>query len=693
MACLLYDDNYYLIKVYVLFMKRLKVFLILSLGFYMSVLQADVVVRMDFQQGSQQNNVDVRLFEQVAPLSVANFLRYANGTTINGGNYNGSFLHRSVPGFILQGGGFSFDPALNDGSFSYDSLSDSFPGGLQLVVQDDPVVNEFSLSNIRATLAMAKKAGDPDSATNQWFFNLIDNSANLDAQNGGFTVFGEVIGAGMAVIDDIASADALANVQVFDKSDIHSSFAALPLINYTDPESVIIDNLVRLNSVTQLFSISEKLDFGLLQTGDSAQSVVTIENTSTAAITISDIASTNTLATPFTIVANTCNNITLAVAASCDITINYSPQLAANDQDSFNIEFSSPSISFEYTMQGAATEALAPDISLDLSAIEFGVVDLYDAEIDLIGEYAVLIMSNDGNADLNVSSVTFDITSALNVEFIDNCTQVSPLAPGERCAIPIFFKPTSVGELSGTLTIISDDPDENPIILPITGLADIDSDGIAAAVEDSAPNGGDGNFDGFVDSIQNNVASFTAQNNNYITLVSLDGTELKSVNVMALNKLAPPPDNIDFALGVLDFELKLFAPGSTAEVGLIMPAGVVVQTYYMYGSTPDDINPHWYEFMYDKTSGTGAIIYGDVSFFSPTDGTRFSRSVIRLIFKDGSRGDADLTINGIILDAGGPVIANNSDSSSGSLGVYMLILLMFNLLIRGKRHMFTLLPR
>jgi len=113
----------------------------------------------------------------------------------------------------------------------------------------------------------------------------------------------------------------------------------------------------------------------------------------------------------------------------------------------------------------------------------------------------------------------------------------------------------------------------------------------------------------------------------------------------------------------------------------------------MYGPTPDDINPHWYKFMYDETSETGAIIYGDVSFISPTDGTRFSRSVIKSIFKDGSRGDADLTVNGTILDPGGPVIANNSDSSSGSLNIYMLILLMFNLLIRGKRHIFTLLPR
>jgi len=71
------------------------------------------------------------------------------------------------------------------------------------------VPNEFSpsRSNVRGTIAMAKLDGDPDSATNEWFINLGDNSANLDKQNGGFTVFGRVLDPGMDVVDTIAALD------------------------------------------------------------------------------------------------------------------------------------------------------------------------------------------------------------------------------------------------------------------------------------------------------------------------------------------------------------------------------------------------------------------------------------------------------------------------------------------------------
>lgn len=144
---------------------------------------AETMVRMQTSLGV----IDIRLFDSAAPLTVTNFLNY-----IDSGAYRSSFIQRSVPGSIIQGGGYVW----NDLSNSVKSIA-----------KRPPVVNEFSAdhSNLRGTIAMAKLNGNPDSATNEWFFNLADNSAKLDFQNGGYTVFGQVVEKSMSVVDAIAA--------------------------------------------------------------------------------------------------------------------------------------------------------------------------------------------------------------------------------------------------------------------------------------------------------------------------------------------------------------------------------------------------------------------------------------------------------------------------------------------------------
>lgn len=176
-------------------LKTALVFLLLtgSQGF-----AANPVVRFHTDFG----DIDVVLLQDIAPETVANFLGYVNRK-----DYDNTFIHRSPPGFVIQGGGYKY---VNN--------------SVVAVSQQPPVVNEFQVSNTRGTLAMAKLGGDPDSATNQWFFNLGDNSANLDTQNGGFTVFGRVIeNLGLANMDAIAA------VPIYNAG---SPFDQLPLKNY-----------------------------------------------------------------------------------------------------------------------------------------------------------------------------------------------------------------------------------------------------------------------------------------------------------------------------------------------------------------------------------------------------------------------------------------------------------------------------
>ena len=130
--------------------------------------------------------IDIALYDAAAPRTVANFLAY-----VSSGRYVNSFVHRSVPGFVIQGGGFAWGDAAA-GPFAIATFA--------------PIANEFNIArpNKRGTIAMAKIGGDPNSATSQWFINLADNSSPLNVDNGGYTVFGEITAGSMAVVDAIA---------------------------------------------------------------------------------------------------------------------------------------------------------------------------------------------------------------------------------------------------------------------------------------------------------------------------------------------------------------------------------------------------------------------------------------------------------------------------------------------------------
>ena len=137
--------------------------------------------------------IEVNLFDTTTPVTVDNFLSY-----VKSGRYASHVIHRSVPGFVVQGGGF-----LYNGPISTQVALD-----LDSVVASSTIVNEPVLSNLRGTIAMAKRGGQPNSATSQWFINLSNNVSSLDenVQNsGGYTVFGQVLGDGMQVVDAIAS--------------------------------------------------------------------------------------------------------------------------------------------------------------------------------------------------------------------------------------------------------------------------------------------------------------------------------------------------------------------------------------------------------------------------------------------------------------------------------------------------------
>lgn len=177
------------------------------------------VVRMATDRG----NIDIELFDDAAPLTVANFKSYF-------ARYVNSIVHRSISAAtdgldVIQGGGFTVNGTT-----------------VTAVTTSTPVTSEFSAvrKNVRGTIAMALTSGNANSGTSQWFFNLADH-ATLDTQQ--FTVFGRIIGTGIDV------ADAINALSEFDLTDFTSQGALtdVPLENYV-PFSTLLPGSVAVTS-------------------------------------------------------------------------------------------------------------------------------------------------------------------------------------------------------------------------------------------------------------------------------------------------------------------------------------------------------------------------------------------------------------------------------------------------------------
>ncbi len=129
-------------------------------------------------------DIEIELYADKAPKSVNNFIEY-----VESGHFDGLIFHRVIPGFMVQGGGFTEDMQQRQGRAPIENEADN------------------GVKNLIGTLAMARTS-DPNSATAQFFINLVDN-AFLDftaktSQGWGYAVFG-IVTSGMDVVEQMAT--------------------------------------------------------------------------------------------------------------------------------------------------------------------------------------------------------------------------------------------------------------------------------------------------------------------------------------------------------------------------------------------------------------------------------------------------------------------------------------------------------
>jgi cyclophilin family peptidyl-prolyl cis-trans isomerase len=194
--------------------------------------EAESAVRVSTTLGT----MDFILFDTATPATVANFMNY-----VNAGKYTDVAFHRSVSNFVIQSGGFK---GAGTGS------------NFTSVVTTPPVTNEPGIANVRGTVSMAKVGGDPNSATSQFFVSLGDNTANLDYQNGGFTVFGRVAGTGMTVADSINRLPRGTYELFLDGSATAVPFDDFPMNDSVLPATMDQSKLVKMTTVTPIPTLS-----------------------------------------------------------------------------------------------------------------------------------------------------------------------------------------------------------------------------------------------------------------------------------------------------------------------------------------------------------------------------------------------------------------------------------------------------
>jgi cyclophilin family peptidyl-prolyl cis-trans isomerase len=192
---------------------------------------SDADVNSLIQFITNRGTVDIELFDQQVAATVANFLKYVNGTTTNGGDLINSIFHRKTTTTdsginVLQGGGFTFSGP---------------PGTLTPIATDDPIALQALLSNLAGTIAMAR-TDNANTATSQFFINTTDNTVlNPDGQpdnpnnpnsGDGYAVFG-VIRSGIDAINAAYATPAQDRDTAASNTD--DAFGQIPLINYPSP--------------------------------------------------------------------------------------------------------------------------------------------------------------------------------------------------------------------------------------------------------------------------------------------------------------------------------------------------------------------------------------------------------------------------------------------------------------------------
>jgi cyclophilin family peptidyl-prolyl cis-trans isomerase len=408
-------------------------------------------VAFNITSNGTQQTINVNLNDATAPQNVANFLDY-----VKSGAYNNSIFSRLVQPdptthagiAILQGGGVKLDSTAATGLSSIPTLP--------------PVPLEYSAANPNAAFTLAAaRTNDPNSATDQFFFNTADDTSNLgpNSQGPGYTVFGQIAdAASQKVLTALAATRA--NNAINDQHSSPAAFANpstdmtnVPLINYTGTnfgKDATAANFLVVNSVTVVHQ-DEVLTYTAHVTnaaGNPGLVTATVNNerlnltyaagqtgSATVTITATDRYGATLTSAPFTVTVTAAPVITSAPVALTGTVLSVAPVVT---------QLNNSPVTFAYQwLQGGSPIAGATSSTLDLSHSPLGHVNVGDT-------FTVQITPTDGN----------HVTGAV---FTSNPSVVHTINPITINAPVITSVPVTLSGAVLTAAPVATDPNGSPI--------------------------------------------------------------------------------------------------------------------------------------------------------------------------------------------------------------------------------------
>lgn len=211
--------------------------------------------------------------------------------------------------------------------------------------------------------------------------------------------------------------------------------------------------------------------FGDFTLAGMSMQTVTVTNSGTGDLILAAIGGANPLAAPFSITSNTCPTGALAPGNSCVIQVNFQPTMIGTFPDAFDISSNDPdSPVVLVTVTGTGVNTGVPDITVTDSVGPADDLQIPFTDVNVYGfGHQTVTVTNDGAGILTIGDVGANnpLQGAFSI-VADGCSKMV-LAPTESCTIGVEFRPTAIQAYNDAFDIPSDDPDENPVTIAVSG--------------------------------------------------------------------------------------------------------------------------------------------------------------------------------------------------------------------------------